>query len=192
MNDEQDGLHGGLERPERRPQRLASSTRWRAPNTAQGGTPVWRPGRRPAFCACKFDRPGGSGEYNLMGELSETERKRTKEKENKFAFFCFLSLFGIGTFQWVTAEKSGKKFLPSRHSPQGCIFRLARVACLFIDRPRPRIRSCTNAIAFEFSHAYRGSYSVICWYGPFPIAPRIHFGGSTCWPQASRARRQPR
>ena len=35
VNDEEDGLHGGLERPERRPQRLASSTRWRAPNTAE-------------------------------------------------------------------------------------------------------------------------------------------------------------
>jgi hypothetical protein len=37
-----------------------------------------------------------------------------------------------------------------------------------------------------------GSYSGICWYGPFPIAPLIQLGGSTCWPQASRARRQPR
>jgi hypothetical protein len=37
-----------------------------------------------------------------------------------------------------------------------------------------------------------GSYSVICWYGPFPIAPLIQFGGSSLSPQASRARRQPR
>ena len=37
-----------------------------------------------------------------------------------------------------------------------------------------------------------GSYSVICWYGLFPIAPAIQFGGSRRWPQPSRARRQPR
>ena len=37
-----------------------------------------------------------------------------------------------------------------------------------------------------------GSYSDICWYGPFPIAPAIQFGGSRRWPQPSRARRQPR
>src|ERR1700722_7024318 len=37
-----------------------------------------------------------------------------------------------------------------------------------------------------------GSYSVICWYGPFPIAPLIQLGGSSLSPQASRARRQPR
>ncbi|MFZ0600916.1 MAG: hypothetical protein WAN05_06030 [Roseiarcus sp.] len=43
-----------------------------------------------------------------MGELFETERKRTKEKESKFAFFCFLLIFGIGAFQWVTVEKSEK------------------------------------------------------------------------------------
>jgi multiple sugar transport system substrate-binding protein len=37
-----------------------------------------------------------------------------------------------------------------------------------------------------------GSYSDICWYGPFPIAPLIQVGGSSLSPQASRARRQPR
>ena len=39
---------------------------------------------------------------------------------------------------------------------------------------------------------FTGSYSVICWYGPFPIAPLIQLGGSSLSPQASRARRQPR
>ena len=29
----------------------------------------------------------------------------------------------------------------------------------------------------------KGSYSVICWYGPFPIAPAVRFGGSRRWPQ---------
>ena len=38
----------------------------------------------------------------------------------------------------------------------------------------------------------KGSYSDICWYGPFPIAPLIQVGGSSLSPQASRARRQPR
>jgi hypothetical protein len=37
-----------------------------------------------------------------------------------------------------------------------------------------------------------GSYSVVWWYGPFPMALRIHLDGSTDWPQASRALRQPR
>ena len=32
-----------------------------------------------------------------------------------------------------------------------------------------------------------GSYTVSCWYGPFPIAPLIQFGGSSLSPQASRA-----
>jgi hypothetical protein len=115
------------------------------------------PGPCQAFCACGLDRPGGSGEYNLMGEPFETERKRTKAKENKFAFSCFLSLFGIRAFQWVTAEKSGKisslpPFASGLHLP---IFD----ALLFIDRLRPRIRSCTNAItAFSFSQAKTGRF----------------------------------
>jgi hypothetical protein len=37
-----------------------------------------------------------------------------------------------------------------------------------------------------------GSYSVVWWYGPFPMALRIHLDGLTDWPQASRALRQPR
>ena len=39
---------------------------------------------------------------------------------------------------------------------------------------------------------FRGSYSVSCWYGPFPIAPLIQVSGASWSPQASRARRQPR
>ena len=37
-----------------------------------------------------------------------------------------------------------------------------------------------------------GSYSVSCWYGPFPIAPLIQLVGASLSPQASRARRHPR
>src|ERR1700677_709508 len=37
-----------------------------------------------------------------------------------------------------------------------------------------------------------GAYSDSYWYGPFPIAPVIHFWGVAWSPQASRARRQPR
>ena len=96
------------------------------------------------------------GEYNLRGELSETERKRTKEKESKFAFFCFLSLFGIWAFQWVTAEKTRKNFSLLSLSPQGCIFPLDRVAC----RRRPWIRSCTNAIT-SFSFSQTKSWSLL-------------------------------
>jgi hypothetical protein len=39
---------------------------------------------------------------------------------------------------------------------------------------------------------FRCSYSDSYWYGPFPIAPVIHFCGVAWSPQASRARRQPR
>ena len=41
---------------------------------------------------------------------------------------------------------------------------------------------------FDLPGAYSDSY----WYGPFPIAPVIHFCGVAWSPQASRARRQPR
>ena len=66
--------------------------------------------------------PPGLDEYNLVGEPFETERKRTKAKESKFAFFYFLLVFGIGTFQWVTAEKSEKispllRFASGLHFP---------------------------------------------------------------------------
>ncbi len=37
-----------------------------------------------------------------------------------------------------------------------------------------------------------GSYSVICWYGPIPIAPRIMAVDVAFCPKASSARRQPR
>ncbi len=36
------------------------------------------------------------------------------------------------------------------------------------------------------------SYSVSCWYGPNPTAPRIHSSGLALDPNASRALRQPR
>ena len=51
-------------------------------------------------------------------EFHESERKKKKEKERKFTFFCFLLVFGIGTFQRVTAEKS-EKFLPVSDSRAG-------------------------------------------------------------------------
>jgi HicB_like antitoxin of bacterial toxin-antitoxin system len=44
----------------------------------------------------------------------------------------------------------------------------------------------------EIREAIEGSYSVECWYGPFPMAPLIQIGGASWSPQASRARRQPR
>ena len=47
-------------------------------------------------------------------------------------------------------------------------------------------------VYFDKPYYLMGSYSVICWYGPFPIAPLIQLGGSSLSPQASRARRQPR
>src|ERR1700722_995439 len=45
--------------------------------------------------------------------------------------------------------------------------------------------------SYRYKSQTFGSYSVICWYGPFPIA-LIQLGGSSLSPQASRARRQPR
>ncbi len=57
------------------------------------------------------------------------ERKR---KENRFfllsfAFFCFLLLFGIRAFQWVTAEKSRKNFPSSQLA--------SWVVCGALERP---------------------------------------------------------
>ena len=66
------------------------------------------------------------------------------------------------------------------------------------DVVEPRLTPHTrDQVANFLLHAEKlevldGSYSDICWYGPFPIAPLIQVGGSSLSPQASRARRQPR
>ena len=52
-------------------------------------------------------RPKGPG-CNHGASWNETERKKKKGKESKMAFFCFLLVFGIGTFQRVMSEKSKK------------------------------------------------------------------------------------
>ena len=59
------------------------------------------------------------------------------------------------------------------------------------DRPAAGANGLAPPVPF-ISRRDGGSYSVICWYGPFPIAPLIQLGGSSLSPQASRARRQPR
>src|SRR5271165_1007810 len=52
----------------------------------------------------------------------------------------------------------------------------------------------TAAPRFEDEEGKRknGSYSVSCWYGPFPMALLIQFCGVVWSAQASSARRQPR
>ena len=53
-------------------------------------------------------------------EISESKRKKKKGNSLSFGFFCFLLVFGIGTFQRVMAEKSRKIFLILSDSRNGC------------------------------------------------------------------------
>src|ERR1700733_5187509 len=88
---------------------------------------------------------------------------------------------------------------------------LSQIQDLCDNFPSRRIEAATRATAVGRrgrEHAQRGfratrhaslaqrrffgSYSVSCWYGPFPIAPLIQFGGSSLSPQASRARGPPK
>ena len=49
-----------------------------------------------------------------------------------------------------------------------------------------------NFVRVAVKDKFYGSYSVICWYGPIPIAPRIMAVDVAFCPKASSARRQPR
>ena len=60
------------------------------------------------------------------------------------------------------------------------------------QRLSPHRQFRLDALHANFTGQTKGSYSVRCWYGPFPIAPLIQFGGASLSPQASRARRHPR
>ena len=53
-------------------------------------------------------------------ELDESKRKKKKGKKSEMAFFCFLLLFGIGTFQRVMSEKSKKNFRRPSTRLTGC------------------------------------------------------------------------
>jgi hypothetical protein len=70
--------------------------------TAHGGARLPEPVGRPPKARW---RP-------RMQPKRELERKKKKEKESKIAFFRFLLLFGIWTFQRVMSEKSEKNFPP--------------------------------------------------------------------------------
>lgn len=59
-----------------------------------------------------------------------------------------------------------------------------------IQKPRPR--NPKAATPEEQDIFKKGSYSVSCWYGPFPMALLIQFCGVVWSAQASSARRQPR
>ncbi|MFZ0601339.1 MAG: hypothetical protein WAN05_08255, partial [Roseiarcus sp.] len=69
-------------------------------------------GRRPLRPAALTPGPRGrSGAgCNHGASRNESRRKKKKGKESEKAFFCFLLLFGIGTFQRVMSEKSKKNF----------------------------------------------------------------------------------
>ena len=54
----------------------------------------------------------GASRFNQRASSGESKRKKRKAKRLSFAFFPFLLVFGIGTFQWVTGEKSRKNFPP--------------------------------------------------------------------------------
>ena len=82
-----------------------------------------------------------------------------------------------------------------------CLWSDGQGLCLFSKRlergrflwPSHRLAHAARDMASDGGRiGEKGSYSDICWYGPFPIAPAIQFGGSRRWPQPSRARRQPR
>ena len=70
---------------------------------AQGGGPRLRLNR---------PRPSALSPDATKARVSERKRKRKKAKWLFFAFFRFLLLFGIGTFQRVMSEKSEKNFPP--------------------------------------------------------------------------------
>ena len=125
--------------------------------------------------------PRRLGEYNLTGELFENKRKRTKAKESKIAFFCFLLLFGIGAFQWVMAEKSRKipplrPFASGLHSPPPA-------RCFSPHRP-PSVPDSTlhkryHLFLFSASYSPR-SYRAGCWsatlrarQGCFPVVAAL-------------------
>ena len=119
-----------------RARRSSSQSRTRSP-TCASSTP----------CSARPRRACGRSRKRLLGlprrpntTSARIRRKPTKEKKAKslsFAFFRFLLLFGIGTFQWVTAEKSKKNFLS---------FRLARVVVEHaFKQPRPPLARLARA-----------------------------------------------
>ena len=69
--------------------------------------------RRPLASQARLARRRGCPGPRMQPrrEFHESQRKKKKKGNSlSFAFFCFLLLFGIGTFQRVTAEKSEKFF----------------------------------------------------------------------------------
>jgi hypothetical protein len=104
-----------------------------------------------------FDR--WSSRMQPEGESFASQSKPTKLKESKMAFFrfffYFLLVFGIGTFQWLMAEKSRKNlplqiFASGLHRPgSDPLARLSRPSCFACLAPL--IRPFTNAITvFSF------------------------------------------
>jgi hypothetical protein len=83
-------------------------------------------------------------------EFHESQRKKKKVKSLSFAFFPFLLLFGIEPFQWVTAEKSRKNFLP---------FSLAREVAGRVSHPRARLHSRRRRSQAGFSSDHQHPYS---------------------------------
>jgi hypothetical protein len=99
--------------------------------------------------------------------LSERKRKEKKARLLSFAFFRFLLVFGIGTFQWVTSEKSEKIF-PFHHSPmrlQADVLN-ARTPPLPAGAGRREGFSSDHLISINYVSVFRktirGSYGDIC------------------------------
>jgi hypothetical protein len=57
------------------------------------------------------DRVAMAPSPQLPVESLQSSRKKMKGNESKIAFICFHFLFGIGTFQQVTADSNKKMFL---------------------------------------------------------------------------------
>ena len=78
---------------------------------------------------------------NQRANSGERKRKGKKAKWLSFAFFHFLLVFGIGTFQRVTTEKSQKNFLPFQLAQRVVIERRFKQTHSFLAGLRPGCRT---------------------------------------------------
>jgi hypothetical protein len=60
--------------------------------------------------ATRFDAAAIAPAQGAAGKSKQTQikSKQTQINANKIAFFCLRLFFGIGTFQWVTADSNKK------------------------------------------------------------------------------------
>jgi aryl-alcohol dehydrogenase-like predicted oxidoreductase len=140
--------------------------------------------RKDIVLATKFGNPmddagvkqGGSRRYIMTAVEDSLRRLRTD----------WIDLYQIHSFDPLTPIEETLRALDD-----------------LVRQGKVRYIGCSNFPAWRVTEArwtaqmrglnkFVGSYSVACWYGPSPMAPRIMAEGVASCPSASRVRRQPR